>query len=63
MSNQKNERDFQDDITKKEFKVLHDALKCARIPFSTGHNAVYGPEDAVLVLLHISSNGKTRHHL
>ena len=63
MSNQKNEWDFQDDITEKEFKTLYDVLKCARTPFSTGHNAVYGPEDAVLVLLHMSSNGKTRHHL
>ena len=63
MSNQKNEQGFRDIVTKEEFKVLHDALKYVNIPFSTGHNAVYGPEDAVLVLLHISSNGKTRHHL
>ena len=43
MSNQKNEWDFQDAITKEEFKVLYDALKCAKIPpLSTGYNAVYG---------------------
>ena len=42
MSNQKNEWDFQDEITKEEFKVLHDALKCAKIPLSTGYNAVRG---------------------
>ena len=47
MSNQKNELDFQDNVTKKEFKVLYDALKYAMIPFSTGHNAVYGPGDAM----------------
>ena len=63
MSNQKNEWNFQDDITKKEFKTLYDALKYAKLPLSTGHNAVYGPEDAVLVPLHIYSNGKTRRHL
>ena len=32
MSNQKNEWDFQDAITKEEFKVLHDALKRVKIP-------------------------------
>ena len=47
MSNQKNGWDFQDDITKKELKTLHDALKCARMPFSTGHNTVYSLEDAM----------------
>ena len=57
MSNQKNEWNFQDNVTKKEFKVLYDALKCAKIPFSTGHNAVYGLEDVVLVLLHMCKNG------
>ena len=57
MSNQKNEWNFQDDITKKEFKVLYDALKCAKIPF--GHNAVYSLEDVVLVLPHMCKNGTT----
>ena len=56
MSNQKNEWDFQDDVTKKEFKILYDALKCANIPFPTRHNAVYGLEDVVLVLLHVCKN-------
>ena len=59
MSNQKNEWDFQDNVTKKEFKVLYDALKCAKILLSTGHNAVYGLEDVVLVLLHMCKNGTT----
>ena len=59
MSNQKNEWNFQDDITKKEFKTLYDALKYAKLPLSTGHNAVYGPEDAVLVLLYMCKNGAT----
>ena len=31
MSNQKNEWDFQDDVTKKEFKVLYDALKACKV--------------------------------
>ena len=44
---------------KKEFKVLYDALKCAKLPFSTEHNAVYGLEDLVLVLLHMCKNGAT----
>ena len=57
MSNQKNEWDFQDGITKKEFKVLHDALKCAKILLSTGHNTVHGLEDVVLVLLHMCKTG------
>ena len=57
MSNQKNEWDFQDDVTKKEFGVLYDVLKCAKIPFSTGHNAVYGLEDVVPVLLYMCKNG------
>ena len=35
MSNQKNEWNFQDNVTKKEFKVLYDALKCTKIPLST----------------------------
>ena len=59
MSNQKNEWDFQDNATKKEFKILYDALKCAKLPFSTEHNAVYGLEDVVLVLLHMCKNGTT----
>ena len=59
MSNQKNEWNFQDNVTKKEFKVLYDVLKCAKIPLSTGHNAVYGLEDVVLVLLHMCKNGST----
>ena len=50
MSNQKNEWNFQDNATKKEFNVLYDVLKRANIPFSAWHNAVYGHEDVVLVL-------------
>ena len=59
MSNQKNEWNFQDNVTKKEFKVLYDTLKCAKLPFSTEHNAVYGLEDLGLVLLHMCKNGTT----
>ena len=59
MSNQKNEWDFQDNATKKEFKILYDALKCAKLPLSAEHNAVYGLEDAVLVLLYMCKNGAT----
>ena len=59
MSNQKNEWDFQDDVTKKEFKVLYDALKRAKLPFSTGHNAMYGLDDVVLVLLYMCKNAAT----
>ena len=44
---------------KKEFKVLYDALKCAKIPLSTGPNAVYGLENVVLVLLYMCKNGTT----
>ena len=47
MSNQKNKWDFQDNATKKEFKVLYDALKRAKLPFSTEHNAMYGLGDVV----------------
>ena len=59
MSNQKNEWDFQDNATKKEFKILYDALKCAKLPLSTEHNAVYGLEDVVLALLYMCKNGAT----
>ena len=59
MSSQKNERNFQDDITKKELKVLYDALKCANLSLPTGHNAGYGLEDVVLVLLHVCKNEST----
>ena len=59
MSNQKNEWNFQDNVTKKEFKVLYDVLKYAKLPFSTEHNAVYGLEDVVPVLLHMCKNGTT----
>ena len=59
MSNQKNEWDFQDNATKKEFKILYDALKRAKLPLSTGHNAVYGLEDVVPVLLYMCKNGAT----
>ena len=59
MSNQKNEWDFQDDVTKKELKTMYDALKCANIPLSTGHNAGYGLEDVVLVLPHMCKNWTT----
>ena len=56
MSNQKNEWDFQDNATKKEFRVLYDVLKRAKLPLSTEHNAVYGLDDAVLVLLYMCKN-------
>ena len=46
-------------LQKKEFKVLYDALKCAKIPLSTEHNAMYSLEDVVLVLLHMCKNGAT----
>ena len=59
MSNQKNEWNFQDSVTKKEFKILYDTLKRAKLPFSTEHNAVYGLEDVVLVLLYMCKNGAT----
>ena len=59
MSNQKNESNCQDNVTKKEFKVLYDALKCAKLPFSTEHSAVYCLEDVVPVLLHMCKNGAT----
>ena len=59
MSNQKNEWIFQDSVTKKEFKVLYDMLKRAKLPFSTEHNAMYGLEDVVLVLLYMCKNGAT----
>ena len=59
MSNQKNEWDFQDNATKKEFKILYDTLKHAKLPFSTEHSAVYGLDDAVLVLLYMCKNGAT----
>ena len=59
MSNQKNEWNFQYNATKKEFKVLYDVLKRAKLPLSTEHNAVYGLEDAVLVLLYMCKNGAT----
>ena len=57
MSNQKNEWDFQDDVTKKEFTVLYDALKYVNIPFSTKYNALYDLKDASLVLLHMCKTG------
>ena len=56
MSNQKNEWNFQDNATKKEFEVLYEVLKCAKLSLSTGHNSVYGLEDTVLVLLHMCKN-------
>ena len=59
MSNQKNEWSFQDNATEKEFKVLYEALKCAKLPFSTEHNAMYSLEDIVLVLLYMCKNGST----
>ena len=40
MPNQKNEWNLQGNVTKKEFKVLYDALKCAKIHLSTGPNAI-----------------------
>ena len=59
MSNQKNEWDFQDNATEKEFKILYDTLKRAKLPFSTEHNAMYGLDDVVLVLLYMYKNGAT----
>ena len=38
---------------------MYDALKRAKLPFSTEHNAVYGLEDAVLVLLYMCKNVAT----
>ena len=55
MSNQKNEQGFRDIVTNEEFKVLYDTLKRAKLPFSTEHNAMYGLDDVVLVLLHIAT--------
>ena len=57
MSNQKNEWNFQDNVTKKEFKILYDMLKRAKLPFSTGHNAMYGLENLGPVLLYMCKNG------
>ena len=59
MPNQKNEWSFQDNAIKKEFGILYDALKCAKLPLLTEHNAVYGLEDAVLVMLYMYKNGAT----
>ena len=59
MSNQKNEWGFQDNAIKKEFKILYDMLKRAKLPFSTEHNAMYGLDDVVLVLLYMCKNGAT----
>ena len=59
MSNQKNEWNFQDSVTKKEFKILYDMLKRAKLPFSTGHNTMYGLEDLGMVLLYMCKNGAT----
>ena len=59
MSNQKNEWIFQDSVTKKEFKILYDMLKRAKLPFSTEHNAMCGLGDVVLVLLYMCKNGAT----
>ena len=38
---------------------MYDTLKRAKLPLSTEHNAVYGLEDAVLVLLYMCKNGTT----
>ena len=59
MSNQKNEWSFQDNATKKEFGILYDMLKRAKLPLSTGHNAMYGLEDLGMVLLYMCKNGAT----
>ena len=48
MSNQKNEWNFQDNVTKKEFKILYDTLKRAKLPFSTEHNAMSEVENVPL---------------
>ena len=50
---------FRTTLQKKEFKVPYDALKCANLSMPTGHNAVYGLEDVVLVLLHVCKNEST----
>ena len=44
---------------KRNSRFLYGALKCAKIPLSTGHNAVYGLEDLVPVLPHMCKNGTT----
>ena len=51
--------EFPRQCYKKEFKILYDALKCAKLPLSTEHNAVYGIEDVVLALLYMCKNGAT----
>ena len=38
---------------------MYDALKCAKLPLSTWHNAVYGLDDVVMVLLHMCKNRAT----
>ena len=44
---------------KRNSRFLYGALKCAKIPLSTGHNAVYGLEDLAPVLPHMCKNGTT----
>ena len=55
-SNQKNEWNLQVSVTKKEFKVLYDALKCKGALLNWAY-AMYSLEDVVLVLLHMCKNG------
>ena len=50
---------FKTTLQKRNSGVLYDVLKCAKLPLSTEHNAVYGLDDAVLVLLHMCKNGAT----
>ena len=46
-------------LQKRNSGVLYDALKCAKLSLSAGHNAVYGLEGVVLVLLHMCKKGAT----
>ena len=38
---------------------MYDTLKYAKLPFSTEHNAMYGLDDVILVLLYMCKNGAT----
>ena len=35
---------------------MYEALKRAKLPFSAEHSAMYGLDDAVMVLLHMCKN-------
>ena len=50
---------YKTTLQKRNSRILYDALKRAKLPLSTEHNAVYGLEDVVLVLLYMCKNGAT----